>query len=50
MKAVATVAKRRYITPYNLEKTTYELVIGCYNYKEPKLLTNKGGIKFRISL
>ena len=25
-----------------------ELVIGCYNYKEPKLLTNKGGIKIFI--
>lgn len=28
--------------------STDELVIGCYNYKEPKLLTEQGGIKIFI--
>lgn len=45
------VAERRYITPYctcGLEKTTNELVIGCYNYTNPTLLTENGGIKIFI--
>jgi len=48
MVSRAFLGGRRYITPYNLEKTTNELVIGCYNYKEPKLSSYKGGIKIFI--
>ncbi len=45
---VSIDTERRHITPYNLKKNKNELVIGCYNYTNPELLTSKGGIKIFI--